>query len=148
MLHFLHRHDPQPEIFDLYAQSIHSLCSTSNVAACLRQFELELLSLLGYAVNFDRVAGTHDDVDPDRNYDYRVEDGPVPVEQTEGPLVFSGATLLAIAARSSMSRRCCVPPIGCCATSLRYHLGGKELKSRKVLLEVHRGRIAATRKTG
>jgi len=29
-----------------------------------------------------------------------------------------------------------------------YHLGGKELKSRKVLLEVHRGRIAPPRKPG
>ncbi len=147
MLHFLHRHDPQPEIYALYEQSIHSLCSTSQVAAHLRQFELEFLSLLGYALNFDRVAGTHDDVVPDRYYDYRVEDGPVPVDHTEGPLVFSGATLLAIAAA-----RFDEPEVLRAANRLLrdvvgFHLGGKELKSRKVLLEVHRGRIAATRKT-
>ena len=146
MLHFLHRHDPQPEIYDLYEQSIQALCGTSNVAANLRQFELEFLSLLGYALNLDRVAGTHDDVDPDRHYDYRVEDGPVPVERKEGPLVFSGATLLAIAAAQFDDAEVLRAANRLLRDVVGYHLGGKELKSRKVLLEVHRGRIAPPRK--
>ena len=142
MLHFLHRHDPQPEIYELYAQAIQALCGANNVAACLRHFELEFLSLLGYAVNLDREAGTETDVDPDRNYDYRVEEGPVPVERSEGTLVFSGATLLAIAAGQFDDAEVLRAANRLLRDVVSHHLGGKELQSRKVLLEVHRGRIA------
>jgi len=142
MLHFLHRHDPQPEIYELYAQAIQALCGANNVAACLRHFELEFLSLLGYAVNLDREAGTETDVDPDRNYGYRVEEGPVPVERSEGTLVFSGATLLAIAAGQFDDAEVLRAANRLLRDVVSHHLGGKELQSRKVLLEVHRGRIA------
>ena len=142
MLHFLHRHDPQPEIYELYAQAIQALCGASNVAACLRHFELEFLSLLGYAVNLDREAGTETDVDPDRNYGYRVEEGPVPVERSEGTLVFSGATLLAIAAGQFDDAEVLRAANRLLRDVVSHHLGGKVLQSRKVLLEVHRGRIA------
>ena len=40
ILYFLHRYDPQPEIYELYAQAIKALCGASDVAACLRHFEL------------------------------------------------------------------------------------------------------------
>ena len=142
LLHFLHRHDPQPEIYDLYAQAIQALCGASDVAACLRRFELEFLSLLGYAVSLDLEAGTQNDIDPDRNYDYRVEDGPVPVERSEGPLVFSGATLLAIGAGQFEDAEVLRAANRLLRDVIAHHLGGKELQSRKVLLEVHRGRIA------
>jgi len=146
MLHFLHRHDPQPEIYDLYEQTIQALCGTADVPANLRQFELEFLGLLGYAVNLDRVAGKNDDIDPDRYYDYRVEDGPVPVERTKGPLVFSGATLLAIAVGQFDDPEVLRAANRLLRDVINHHLGGKELQSRKVLLEVHRGRIAPPQK--
>jgi len=144
VLHFLHRHDPQPEIYGLYEQAIQALCGTQNVAACLRSFELEFLSLLGYAVNLDREAGTNDTVVAERNYDYRVEDGPVQVERSTGPLVFSGAILLAIAAGQFDDDEVLRAANRLLREVVSYHLGGKELQSRKVLLEVHRGRLAPT----
>lgn len=142
MLHFLHRHDPQPEIYELYAQAVQSLCGASDVAACLRHFEIEFLSLLGYAVTFDREAGSGLDVDPDGNYDYRVEEGPVRVERSQGPLVFRGATLLAIGAGEFDNPEVLRAANRLLRDVIAFHLGGKELQSRKVLLEVHRGRIA------
>lgn len=142
MLHFLHRHDPQPEIYDLYEQSIRAMCGSPDIAAKLRQFELEFLGLLGYALNLDRVAGTHDDIEPDRHYNYRVEDGPVSVERSEGPLIFSGATLLAIAAGRFDDAEILRAANRLLRAVIGHHLGGKELQSRKVLLDVHRGRIA------
>jgi len=144
MLHFLHRHDPQPEIYELYAEVIRKLCGADNVAACLRGFELELLGLLGYAVSLDHVAGTHEDVEPERNYDYRVEQGPVPVDRAEGPLVFKGSTLLAIGAGQLDDDDVLRAANRLMRDIVTHHLGGKELKSRKVLLEVHRGRIASS----
>ena len=144
MLHFLHRHDPQPEIYELYTQVIPRLGSSDNVASSLRGFELELLGLLGYAVSLDQEAGTHQDVEPGRNYEYRIEQGPVPVDRSEGPLVFDGATLLAIGAGQFDDAAVLRAANRLLREVIAHHLGGKELRSRKVLLEVHRGRIAPT----
>jgi len=146
MLHFLHRHDPQPEIFELYADLVPQLCSSVNVATSLRRFELELLSLLGYAVTLDHEAGTEKDVEPERHYEYRVEQGPVPVDRSEGALVFDGATLLAIGAGQFDDADVLRAANRLLRDVISHHLGGKELQSRKVLLEVHRGRIAPSGK--
>ena len=142
MLNFLHRDDPQPEVFMLYADVIVSLGSDADVAATLRDFELEVLSLLGYAVNLDHEAGTHEDIDPDRHYAYRVEDGPVPVSRDEGALVYRGSVLRAIAARQFQDEEVLRAANRLLREVISYHLGGKELQSRKVLREVHRGRIS------
>jgi len=142
LLNFLHRHDPQPEIYGLYKQTIDALSAHAEIAPCLRSFEIELLSLLGYAVNFEHESGTHQDLDPEQSYEYRVEQGAVAVSRSSGPMVFTGATLLAINAQRFEE-----PPVLRSASRLlreviAHHLGGKELKSRKVLMEIHRGRIA------
>ncbi len=142
LLNFLMRHDPQPEIFALYGAVLDALGQTENVAASLRSFELELLSLLGYAVNLAHEAASHDDVDPERHYDYRVEQGPVPVERSDGPLVFRGSTLRAIAAEEFDDADVLRAASRLLRQVVAHHLGGRELQSRKVLLEVHRGRIA------
>ncbi|NQV85596.1 MAG: hypothetical protein HQ492_00765, partial [Woeseiaceae bacterium] len=75
----------------------------------------------------------------------RMEQGPVPVDRAEGDLVFKGIVLSGIA-----QQRFDDPDILRAANRLLreiidFHLGGKELKTRKVLMEVHRGRIAATK---
>ena len=142
LLHFLHRDDPQPEIFALYEEVIKALVSTENVAASLRSFELEFLSLLGYAVNLHHESGGHDPLQVDRRYQYRMEQGLVVVDRSEGALVFDGSVLVGIA-----EQRFDDPNILRAANRLLreiidFHLGGKELKSRKVLMELHRGRIA------
>jgi DNA repair protein RecO (recombination protein O) len=142
LLYFLHRHDPQPEIFELYSQTIPSLCSDADIASCLRNFELELLSLLGYAVNLGHEAGTGDKIDPAGNYEYRIDQGPVPVARSDGPLVFRGAMLLAIAAREFDDPEVLRSANRLLRAAVTHHLGGKELQSRKVLRELHRGRIA------
>jgi DNA repair protein RecO (recombination protein O) len=142
MLFFLHRDDPQPEIFSLYADVVLALAGGAGVAATLRNFELELLGLLGYAVSLDQEAGTREDVVADRYYDYRVEQGPVRVERNSGPLVFRGALLQAIGARQFDDENVLKAASRLLREVIAYHLGGKELQSRKVLREVHRGRIA------
>lgn len=142
ILNFLHRHDPQPEIYELYARVVPTLGGFDDVAATLREFELELLGLLGYAVSLDHEAGSQNDIDPICNYDYRVEQGPVPVERSDGPLVFRGSTLLSIAAKQFDDPNVLRAANRLLRDVVSYHLGGKELQTRKVLLEVHRGRIA------
>ncbi len=145
LLHFLHRHDPQPEIFALYEEVIRALVSSDNVAASLRSFELEFLSLLGYAVSLNQEFGSQNPLDGQRNYEYRMEQGLVAVDRSEGVLVFPGVVLSGIA-----EQRFDDPDILRAANRLlreiiSFHLGGKELKSRKVLMELHRGRITPSK---
>ena len=142
VMHFLHRHDPQPEIFDAYGKTITALAAADSVAACLRHFEIELLRHVGYAMNFEYESGSHDQLQAEQHYEYRFEQGPVPVQRSDGAMVFSGAELLAIGAHRfddpavlRASNRLLREVIG-------FHLGGKELKSRKVLVDLHRARIA------
>jgi DNA repair protein RecO (recombination protein O) len=142
LLHFLHRHDPQPEIFALYEATTRALVTTADVAACLRSFEFEFLSLLGYAVNLDHESGTHDTLDSEQHYQYRMEQGPVPVERLDGPLTFRGAVLKGVAEQRFEDDEVLRAANRLLREIIAFHLGGKELKSRKVLIEVHRGRIA------
>jgi len=143
LLNFLHRHDPQPEIFKLYADVIARLGSSADVAVSLRSFELELLSRLGYALSFRQGGAADEELDPERYYDYRLEQGPVPVERTQGPMIFRGAELRSIEAQAFESADVVRAASRLLRHVINHHLGGKELKSRKVLMELHRGRIAA-----
>ena len=139
VLHFLHRHDPQPEVFDAYARTVAALAASgAAVAGTLRQFELALLRHSGYALNLDLEAGSNLELDPGQHYDYRVEQGAVPVSRSEGPMVFSGATLVAIAAGQFDDPGILRAANRLMREVIAHHLGGKELKSRKVLLEMRR----------
>jgi DNA repair protein RecO (recombination protein O) len=142
MLSFLHRDDPQPEVFALYAETVSDLNAREDLAPALREFEMEFLGLLGYAISLDHEGGSQVPLDADQHYDYRVEQGPVPVQRREGPLVFDGATLGGIAARRFEDSEVLRAANRLLRAVIQYHLGGKELQSRKVLREVHKGRIA------
>ena len=138
LLHFLHRHDPQPGIFDLYGDVLMDLARAENPAPALRRFEISLLRHIGYALNLDHDPTTHVALDPDRRYEYRMEQGPVAVRKDGGALVFDGGTLLAIS-----EMRFSQPEVLRAASRLLravidFHLGGKELKTRKVLIALHK----------
>jgi DNA repair protein RecO (recombination protein O) len=138
LLHFLHRHDPQPDIFDTYAQAITALATANEIAPCLREFEIELLRHLGYALNLEYAADSHEPLRPDAYYEYRFEQGPMPVPRSEGPLVFAGAMLSGIAERRFAEADVLRAANRLLREVIGFHLGGKELKSRKVLVDLHR----------
>jgi DNA repair protein RecO (recombination protein O) len=147
LLKLLHRHDPQPEIYAAYSATVAKLAGRDDVSLELRQFEMELLRVLGYALNLDHDTATRGPLDENKYYEYRVEQGPVPATVREGAVVYSGAELLAI--RQQQFER---PEILRCATQLlreviAFHLGGKELKSRKVLLEMRRAAAGNVKKS-
>lgn len=142
LLNFLHRYDPQQEIFDLYEQVLGALARSHEIAPSLRSFEIEFLSLLGYALNLDHISGSSDPLKDEQFYEYRVEQGPVPVERSDGRMVFDGKTLRSIASQEFEKDETLRAANRLLRDVITWHLGGKELKSRKVLLELHRGRIA------
>ena len=142
LLFFLHRHDPQPEIFTLYAATLQALGTTSLPARELRVFEIELLRLLGYALDVGSDADTGEPLDDEAQYEYRLERGSVRVRGPGGGrAVYRGTQLKAVAALEfgdpevlRIASRLLRPVID-------YHLGGRELKSRKVLIALRRDRM-------
>jgi len=139
ILHFLHRHDPQPEIFAVYSHTIEALAvASTDVATCLRQFEIELLRQIGYALNLDHEYGSNKALQSQQNYEYRPEQGPVAVNRKEGAQVFSGEILSAIGEQRFEDAAVLRSANRLLRDVIAFHLGGKELKSRKVLLEMHR----------
>ncbi len=138
ILHLVHRHDPQPEIFAAYAETIAGLRDNERIAAGLRTFELELLRLLGFALDLGREADSRAALDPAGTYEYRVQHGPVPVRDREGTMIFRGADLLAIRDRDFIDPAVLRAAGRLLREVIAFHLGGKELKSRKVLLDMRR----------
>ena len=140
ILKLLHRHDPQPEIFAAYGKTIERLAGSKDVAPLLRQFEIELLRILGYALNLDHDTQTKEPLRPQQQYEYRVEQGPVPISdrEREGPMVFRGAELDAIRNQQFADPAVLKNAGNLLRNVIAYHLDGKELKSRKVLMELRR----------
>lgn len=138
ILHLVHRHDPQPEVFAAYAAVIEGLESGDRVPGRLREFELELLRLLGFALDLGQEAETEAALEPAGTYEYRLEHGPVPVRDREGPMIFTGAELLAIRDRDLADPKVLRAAGRLLREVIAFHLGGKELKSRKVLLDMQR----------
>ncbi len=141
LIHFLHRHDPQPEIFDLYASALRELRAGTDVAATLRRFEIAFLELIGYALNLRFEAGTDQPLRAAQNYEYRVEQGPVPVSRADGLMVFRGEQLESIGGQSFDDASTLRAANRLLRQVLAFHLGGKELKTRKVQAELRAARI-------
>ncbi len=145
LINFLHRHDPQPEIYRVYEMTLVELAAARQPAAPLRQFEIVLLGLLGYALSFDHEAGSLEAIDPGRHYEYRVEQGPVPVDRSSGTMVFRGSELLAIGRRDFEDAAALRAAGRLLRAAIRHHLGGREIKSRKVLRDLHRVKLGSAR---
>lgn len=127
LLNCLQRHDPHPVLFGNYAAALHQLAA-GPVEIPLRTFELRLLAEVGYGLNLGGA------LDPARHYRYDWEHGALPSAQ--GPATFSGASLIALrdgtlhdAADLRAARRLL-------REALRRQLGGRELKTPKLLRDL------------
>lgn len=138
IMHLVHRHDPQPEIFVAYSTTIERLRGGRAVPPRLREFELELLRLLGFAIDLEQDAETAGPLEAGQCYEYRLEHGPVAVPERQGRLVFSGAQLLAIRQRNFDDPDALRAAGRLLREVIAFHLGGKELKSRRVLMDMRR----------
>ena len=139
VLHFLHRHDPQPELFEAYQHTIANLAA-AEPAPALRGFEIEMLRLLGYALNVEHESNTRLDLEASASYEYRVEQGPVKVSRQSGAMVFSGEQLLGIRDHRFDDPEVLQVANRLLRSVISHHLDGRELKSRKVLVDLHRSR--------
>ena len=141
LLHFLHRFDPQPEIFSLYRETLEDLSAAEDPAPPLRRFELSLLMLLGYALDLEQDVLSGTPVADDVTYEYRVEQGPVPAHPSSTGALLTGRQLRLVAAGTFDDADTLKAAGRLLKHVIHHHLGGRELKSRKVLIELRRDRM-------
>jgi DNA repair protein RecO (recombination protein O) len=97
VLRMLPRDDAHEALFDFYIESLNDLSAGAEQGPALRRFEKRLLAELGYAPLLERDAAA-EPIDPERQYVYEPERGPVPANGSRsGDLVVSGRTLLDVA---------------------------------------------------
>lgn len=101
MLKLTVREDPLPELYDIFAQTMQTLCSQANHIAALRRFEWQLLHHSGYAPDL-RHDGNGDEITAAQTYWLRPEEVLVPLAQANGltlsesGLAVGGQTLIAL----------------------------------------------------
>jgi DNA repair protein RecO (recombination protein O) len=99
LLKLLPREDAHPQLFRDYEAALTQLAGGAPQAPVLREFEVRLLSELGYALPLTHEADTGRPIDPAARYYYAFDRGPRSAAAEPGqryPLV-RGATLLALA---------------------------------------------------
>jgi DNA repair protein RecO (recombination protein O) len=137
LLKLFAKHDSHPEVFALYSETIEALKRSADVLPRLRIFEKRLLEFLGYGLALDREAISGQALDPSAAYHYRIEQGPTRTHDVaEGPLIFTGAALLAIAREDFADARACSDARKLLRIALDRVLDGRELKSRQVLMDL------------
>jgi DNA repair protein RecO (recombination protein O) len=137
LLRLTTRHDPQPLLFDHYHGTLERLRAGTPLEPALRVFEKRLLALVGYGLDLATEARDGAPLEPDGYYDFRPEQGLVPVAaRTPGAL--AGRSLLALneerlsgARELADARRLLQAALGAC-------LEGRPLATRAVARSMRR----------
>ena len=133
LLRFLHRHDPEPILFDQYRAALDRIAHVNNPEPVLRIFEKRLLQAVGYALELEREANSGVAIEPDGRYRYTTDSGP---ERWSGSastgVCVSGATLLALAREQITDRRALKEAKQLMRSIIDEHCGGRTLASRRL----------------
>jgi DNA repair protein RecO (recombination protein O) len=138
LINLLPRDDPHPALFDYYINIIQALSKENNHAALLRNFEIQLLKELGYALPLEKDVKTDLPVDAAKNYLYLIEKGPTLVTnpQNDAFPVVQGKTLL------DMAKEDYSHPVTLQQSKLlmrhliNHYLNGKVLHTRQILKDL------------
>jgi DNA repair protein RecO (recombination protein O) len=136
LMRLVGRHDPHPDLFGHYLQTLGSLAAGEAMDASLREFEVQLLTALGYALSLTHDSESGEPVEAEVVYQYILEQGPVGVA---GPadarrLRVHGRTLLSLHNRSAMDQAALAEARGLMRGVLAFYLGDKPLKSRELFM--------------
>ncbi len=136
LMHFLHRSDPHPGLFDHYSRLVTDLAAGSPTQPLLRLFEFQLLRAAGFGLQLDHEHGGREGIRADAWYVYLPESGPVRRDATSGQAeeLVSGAALLElksgeIGEQHLMELKMLMRKL------IRFYMGGKTLKSQFLFLQ-------------
>lgn len=149
LLLLLHRHDAHEALFEHYHDAVAQLAaapSPRQVLHALRVFEKHFLRHIGFGAMFDRDADTGQAIDAQGQYRYLPERGPVrarasheadAVAETDA-LPVSGRTLHALRDEDFPSDVELREAQRLTRALIERQLGGRQLRSRRVLREMSR----------
>lgn len=138
LLRLLQRQDPHPELFAAYERVLLQLAG-GDVQRCLRLFEKRLLDELGYGLLLDCDADTGQAVVPDRQYLYRLEQGPVAAGAAQNDeLLLSGQSLLSLGRDELHDAESLRDARRLMQAALSLYLGNRPLKTREVFRQMQR----------
>ena len=139
ILSFLRMEDPYPNLFAVYASTLHDFSELKPIEPSLRQFEILMLSEIGYAINFSTEAHSQKPIETDMEYVFFVEQGFVSKrDHNSDSLLIKGYTIQAINEGDFSDQETLICAKKILRLSIHYHLDGKELKSKKVFREIER----------
>jgi DNA repair protein RecO (recombination protein O) len=140
LLRLLQRHDPHAGLFGAYERVLEDLASTVNEESALRVFEKQLLAELGYGLLLDAEARTNRPIEPQSAYRYVLEQGPVAADQSPVGIEISGKGLLALRFEIFDDTDVLREAKRLTRAAIGVHLQGRPLKTRELLIAVHRRR--------
>jgi DNA repair protein RecO (recombination protein O) len=135
LLRLLPEGDAHEKLFDHYTLALADLAARPDVEPVLRQFELDLLSELGYAQRLSHLADGGE-IDPEARYGYEIGTGAV--SPTPGMATFSGNTLLAMAVGDFGRPATRVEAKILMRALLAHYLGDKPLATRQLLIDLQK----------
>jgi len=96
LVRLLHRDDPHEQLFLYYQQTLAALSIQKDYTPVLRHFEQRMLQELGYALTLNHDVASGEPMNPDKEYRYEIERGPVALETGANSygLQLRGKTLL------------------------------------------------------
>lgn len=131
VMRLLHRHDPHPELFEVYRETVVQLAATNLEESVLRIFEKRLLDALGYGLVLTGEAEHGLPLETDVDYYYQPERGPCRTPPREQPAVtVRGRTLQALAEERLVEPEVLREAKHLMRFVLARHLGEKPLASR------------------
>ncbi|MEO8103918.1 MAG: DNA repair protein RecO [Betaproteobacteria bacterium] len=148
LLKLTHREDPHDVLFDAYGAAVNALATLSadrngvrDIATILRQFEVRLLQELGYALQLSQEAESHRPLDPEGEYLYQAERGPVRCEMArqsynEDCLQLSGKTLIDMANNDYADPQTQVQAKQLMRRMINHLLGDKVLHTRNLMRDL------------
>lgn len=148
LLKLLARQDAHPALFDAYAATLPELHEREDgdTQAALRAFELRMLEGVGLLPDLSLATSTQQPLAPDRFYTVSPEAGVIAAAADDATRL-DGAALVRLQAallHGSMPalRQACLPVLPALRALLRgllqYHLGGKPLRTRQVMLDLQK----------
>jgi len=135
LLRLLTRHDPHPELFAAYEESLLMLSAGEEQA--LRLFEKRLLQALGYGLLLEHEYDSGEPVVAGRHYEYLLEKGPVRCRVAGDRGIFlQGSSLLALHHDSLREPQACREVKSLMRAALALYLGARPLRTREVLRQL------------
>lgn len=135
LVRLMQRHDPHPEVFALYGESLQALTASDDPEPPLRSFEVELLAHLGYGLTLERDASSGEAIDADTLYCYQVELGPVPAAAMREPqsgVLVHGRVLMALRGALEWDEPARVQAKKLMRHIIDFHLAGRPIRAREL----------------